>query len=139
MSEDEQSWSYNDSRDNLRRGRLLVCAMAALKPQERWPMDNRSFSQAVDKLAAEGNSIATNIHVYHGLSGRHCPDFKEMLSFARSSGLIDYLSSYQQLVLNVGGRALREHLEDFDEKEVEAAKALAQGYWNEVYGEPRTA
>ena len=136
MSEDEQSWSFYDTRSNLQRGRLLVAAMASIKPDKRWPMDNRAFACAVDKLAAKGNPIAASIHVYTNVAGRHCPDFNEMLSYALSSCLIEYLSpSYTEMVLNVGGRTLKYLLRDIREEELEAAKELAQAFWNEVYGD----
>jgi hypothetical protein len=136
MSESEQSWSFASERSNLQRGRLLVCAMAEVKPDKRWPMDNRAFALAVDKQTAKGNPIASSINVYTGVAGRHCPDFNEMLSYALSSCLIEYLSpSYTEMVLNIGRRS-REYLrEGVREDEMEAAKALVLEFWKEVYGD----
>lgn len=135
MSESEQSWSFYDTRSNLQRGRLLVAAMAMVKPDKRWPMDNRDFAVTVDKLAAKGNPIAASIRVYTGSAGRHCPDFDEMLSFALSSCLIEYLSpSYTEMVLNIGPRTLAYLLKDVPEDELKAAKEIAQGFWETVYG-----
>lgn len=131
MSEDEQIWSFNDTRSNLQRGRLIVCAMAEVKPGERWPMDNHDFALAVDRQTAKGNVVAKGILVFTASTGRYCPDFNEMLSFALSRCLVEYLSpSYEEMVLNMGGRTLKYLLKNVQAEELEAAKALVQEFWN---------
>jgi hypothetical protein len=135
VSESEQSWSYGAVHGNMERGRLLVCAMAMLKPDARWPMDNRAFAAAVDRQTEKGNPVAAAIHIFPGVAGRHCPDFKEMLSLARSSGFIAYLApGYTQMLLHVSSRMVHDLQRGIPERDVEAAKALVQEFWEEVHG-----
>ena len=139
MSEDEQSWSFCDTRSNLKRGRLLICAMTHVRPgrDQRWPMDNRAFAKAVDWLTPQGNVIAKAIHTYPGVAGQHCPDFDEMLSFALSSLLIEYLSpQYREMIISVGPQMAKDIIRGFLPEELEAAKQLAQAFWDFACGEP---
>ena len=140
MSEAEQSWSFYDTRSNLQRGRLIVCAMALLRPDEpRWPMDDHAFARAVDSQTVKGNPIAQAIYRYDGPAGRSCHDFREMLSFALSSCLVDYLSpEYTHMLINVGGRTCRQLLRGVPEEQIEQAKALAQEFWEQVHGRPES-
>jgi hypothetical protein len=109
--------------------------MAAIKPDARWPMDDRAFACAVERLAAKDNPFAAGIDVYDGAAGLHCPDFREMLSYALSACLIEYLSpSYTHMVLNVRGRTAEYLTRNVPENTMQAAKELAQEFWNEVHG-----
>jgi hypothetical protein len=132
MSEDEQSWSYSELHRAHKLGTLLVCAMAEVRPDARWPMDSRDFAQAVDTMAAKGNRVAKGIHVFDGPAGRSCHDFNQALSSALSATFIEYLSpSYTEMLLNVSprtiGHFLRRHV--ISEETLEEAKALVREFW----------
>lgn len=132
MSEDEQSGSNYDTRGNLRRLRVLLCAMVALKPQERWPTDNRDFAVAVDCMIAKDNPFAKELQVLTNVAGRHCPDFAEMLAFGRTAGLI--VRRFDWMCVNSSMRMLHEMAQEFSEEELEHAGALALEFWNVSHG-----
>jgi len=133
MSESEQSWSYGNK--HIRGGRLLVCAMIATRPYAHWPMDNRAFARAVDRLTPEGNIVATRIRTYPGIAGQHCPDFRDMLSHAMSSCLVQYLApDFTHMVLSLSPRGLSTLAKDFTPDEMRAARALVHEFWFEAHG-----
>ena len=100
-------------------------------------MDDRDFSKAVDRLTEKGNPIAQSIRVYPGIAGRHCPDFREMLSYALSSFLIEYLApAFEYMLLNISPSAAKRLSKDVSEDEMAAARELVQEFWNVHNGEP---
>jgi len=134
MSEDEQSGSNYDFRGNFRRMRLLLWALAALKPQERWSTSNRAFAVAVDRAAAKGNRFAKEFHVLTNVAGRHCPDFAEILGYARTCGMIVRSSgSYDWMDINASER-LHETADGFTDEERGFASGLALEFWNQSCG-----
>ncbi len=136
MSEDEQSYSNYDTRGNHRRGHLLLCAMAALKPGERWSTDTRDFATTVDRMATRGNPIAKELLVLTGMAGRHCPDFVEMLAMARTAGLITkcYGPLYGWMDITASPRMLADMTIEFANEELGFAAALAAKFWDVTHG-----
>ena len=76
-----------DDSDRLRAGHILLSAMWFLKPRERWPTDDRLFANTVDKLAPKGNTFAAKFPVLTRVNGRYCPDFREMMTLAKSAAI----------------------------------------------------
>jgi|SRR5580692_6960589 hypothetical protein len=135
MSEDEQSGSNFDTRNNIRRMKLLLLAMATLQPGERWSTDNRDFAVAVDHMAAKGNPFAKEFHVLTNVAGRHSPDFGEILSHARSWGAITRRThSYEWMDINLSPNRLQEMAQEFTNEELGFAAALVVEFWNISHG-----
>lgn len=127
-----------DDSDRLRAGDIFLSAMWFLKPQERWPVDDRMFAKVVDKLATKGNSFATKFMVLTRVNGRYCPDSREMMALAKSAGLYSSLTPvYTHILISVAGRHAHQVLEAAAHAEASYAKdviAFAQEYWNLAHG-----
>jgi len=127
-----------DDSDRLRAGHILLSAMWFLKPRERWPTDDRLFANTVDKLAPKGNTFAAKFPVLTRVNGRYCPDFREMMTLAKSAGLYSYLTPhYTHIVLHVANTDACRVIQNAAHEDGSYAKdviAFAQEYWNLAHG-----
>lgn len=99
-----------------------MATMSALK----WPYDDRSFALAVDRLAKEGNSLASKFYVSDGPLGRKSHEFREIRTLLHASLLISYDSvDNDYFNVRVGGRVAKVLFERAEATEDEKKEAVA--------------